>query len=45
MGKGTGDSILVMFWINLLTQNMWGNQLLSGGLRSPNGFLIFKHYF
>lgn len=44
MGQGT-DSILLMFWIHVLTRRMWGNQLLGGGLRSPNAFLaiVFDH--
>lgn len=38
--QGTDDSILVMLWINVLTHNIWENQLLGRGLCSPNAFIV-----
>lgn len=40
-GQGTDDYILVMFQVTILGAgyNMWGNELLSGGLLPLNAFL------
>lgn len=40
MGRGTDDYILVKFQFSVSGVNMWGKEVLGGGLASPSAFLV-----